>query len=120
MLEWIIKHHERILRDYGLQKPWYWNTFETALEHGHHAMHIGTWFWRPTLFWKPNAGVSREERKWLSEKYPSWEESWGVLWDQIIQNVKSGEMDEDAARDSCRRCATLRSCLSARLWTVSI
>jgi len=92
MLEWIIKHHERILRDYGLQKPWYWNTFETALEHGHHAMHIGTWFWRPTLFWKPNAGVSREERKWLSEKYPSWEESWGVLWDQIIQNVKSGEM----------------------------
>ena len=55
MLEWIVKHHERILRDYGLQKPWYWDQFEQALEHGHHAMHIGTWFWRPTLFWRIRA-----------------------------------------------------------------
>ena len=94
MLEWIVKHHERILRDYGLQRPWYWDTFETALEHGHHAMHIGTWFWRPTLFWRPNAGVSREEREWLNQKYPSWEESWGVLWDQIIENVNSGRMEK--------------------------
>lgn len=94
MLEWIVKHHERILRDYGLAKPWYWDTFEEALEHGHHAMHIGTWFWRPTLFWKPNAGVSKAERKWLNEKYPSWEDSWGVLWDQIIDNVNAGRMDK--------------------------
>lgn len=92
MLEWIVKHHERILRDYGLQKPWYWDIFEKALDHGHHAMHIGTWFWRPTLFWRPNAGVSKAERRWLNEKYPSWEDSWGVLWDQIIENVNAGNM----------------------------
>jgi toluene monooxygenase system protein A len=90
MLEWIVNHHERILEDYGLKKPWYWDQFLVALDNGHHAMHIGTWFWRPTLFWKPNAGVSKAERKWLNEKYPSWEENWGVLWDEIIANVNSG------------------------------
>jgi hypothetical protein len=94
MLEWIVKHHERILADYGLKLPWYWDKFLLALEHGHHALHIGTWFWRPTLFWKPNGGVSRAERKWLNEKYPSWEDSWGVLWDEIIKNVRDGKMDK--------------------------
>ncbi|MDA6302622.1 toluene monooxygenase, partial [Escherichia coli] len=84
---WIVNHHERILEDYGLKKPWYWDQFLYSLENGHHAMHLGTWFWRPTLFWKPNAGVSKDERDWLREKYPTWEENWGVMWDEIIKNV---------------------------------
>lgn len=94
MLEWIVNHHERILEDYGLEKPWYWEEFLESLNQGHHAMHIGTWFWRPTLFWKPNAGVSKEERVWLNEKYPGWDDQWGVLWDEIIANVNRGEMDQ--------------------------
>ncbi|HSV38884.1 MAG TPA: isoprene monooxygenase oxygenase subunit alpha [Nocardioidaceae bacterium] len=95
MLEWIVNHHERILEDYGLKKPWYWDTFMHSLENGHHAMHLGTWFWRPTLFWKPNAGVSKDEREWLREKYPTWEDNWGVLWDEIIKNV-----NDDAIYDT--------------------
>ena len=92
MLEWIVNHHERILEDYGLKKPWYWDDFMRSLDQGHHAMHLGTWFWRPTLFWKPNAGVSRDEREWLNSKYPTWEDDYGVLWDQIIANVNAGEL----------------------------
>ncbi|NDZ17408.1 toluene monooxygenase [Variovorax sp. WS11] len=92
MLEWVVHHHERTMKDYGLAKPWFWDTFLHCLDHGHHAMHLGTWFWRPTLFWKPNAGVSKAERKWLNEKYPNWEDSWGVLWDEIIANVNRGDM----------------------------
>jgi toluene monooxygenase system protein A len=92
MTEWIVNHHTRVLADYGLAKPWYWDDFLESLEDGHHAMHIGTWFWRPTLFWKPNAGVSKAERKWLNDKYPTWEDNWGYLWDQIIANVNAGEM----------------------------
>ena len=42
MLEWIVNHHERILEDYGLKKPWYWDQFLHSLENGHHAMHLGT------------------------------------------------------------------------------
>lgn len=94
MLEWIVNHHERILDDYGLKKPWYWDKFMHALDHGHHAMHIGMWFWRPTLFWKPNAGVSKDEREWLREKYPTWEENWGRQWDVIIDNVNSGAIEK--------------------------
>jgi 1,2-phenylacetyl-CoA epoxidase catalytic subunit len=90
MLEWIVNHHERILSDYGLQKPWYWEEFLASLDQGHHAMHIGTWYWRPTLFWKPNAGVSKAERRWLNEKYPNWDDDWGVLWDEIINNLNRG------------------------------
>jgi toluene monooxygenase system protein A len=92
MLEWVVTQHERTMRDYGLKKPWYWDTFLHCLDHGHHAMHLGTWFWRPTLFWKSNAGVSKAERRWLNEKYPSWEGSWGVLWDEIIHNVNAGKL----------------------------
>lgn len=90
MLEWIVNHHERTLEDYGLKKPWYWDQYMIALEGGHHAAHLGLWFWRPTLFWKPAAGVSKPEREWLSEKYPGWEQNWGCLWDEIIANVNSG------------------------------
>jgi toluene monooxygenase system protein A len=45
------------------------------------------------LFWKPNAGVSKAERVWLNEKYPGWDESWGVLWDQIIDNINEGKIE---------------------------
>lgn len=94
MLEWVVTQHERVTRDLGLKQPWYWDQFLESLEDGHHAMHIGTWFWRPTLFWKPNAGVSKAERAWLNEKYPTWEENWGFLWDEIIENVKNGEVEK--------------------------
>jgi hypothetical protein len=93
MLEWIVNQHERVREDYGLKRLWYWDQFLGALENGHHAAHLGIWFYRPTLFWKPSAGVSKAERKWLSQKYPSWEETWGVLWDQIIANINSGRLD---------------------------
>lgn len=91
MLEWIVNHHERMLADYGLARPWYWDTFLSSLEHGHHALHLGLWFWRPTLFFHPSAGVSKAERAWLCEKYPSWEASWGCLWDVIIDNINTGQ-----------------------------
>jgi len=94
MMEWIVNHHERTLQDYGLEKPWYWDQFLESLEHGHHALHIGTWFWRPTLWWKPNAGISKEERAWLNEKYPSWDDSWGYLWDEIGKNCASGNVEK--------------------------
>jgi YHS domain-containing protein/1,2-phenylacetyl-CoA epoxidase catalytic subunit len=90
MLEWVVHHHERVLADHGLERPWYWDTFLASLEHGHHALHLGLWFWRPTLFFHPSAGVSKAERAWLRAKYPGWEASWGPLWDVIIDNVNAG------------------------------
>lgn len=94
MLEWVVNHHVRILEDYGLKRPWYWDQFMNSLDNGHHAMQLGTWCWRPTLFWKSNAGVSKDEREWLQEKYPNWEQDWGVIWDVIIKNINEGRVED--------------------------
>ena len=41
------------IEDYGLKKPWYWDEFMQGLDTWHHALHMGLWYWRPTLWWKP-------------------------------------------------------------------
>ena len=90
MQEWIIGQFERQILDLGLDKPWYWDQFKTALDETHHGMHMGVWFWRPTVWWNPAAGVTPEDREWLEEKYPGWNESFGSCWDVIIENLVEG------------------------------
>lgn len=92
MEEWIITQYMRTLNDYGLKKPWYWDQFLENLETTHHALHLGVWFTWPTVWWKPQAGVSRAERAWLNQKYPHWEELYGEYWDVITHNINRGEM----------------------------
>jgi len=93
MEEWIVGQFMRSLADYGLRKPWYWNEFLEGLDIWHHSLHLGTWFWRQTLWWRPPAGVSRAERAWLAERYPRWEDLYGPLWDVIIANVNANRME---------------------------
>jgi toluene monooxygenase system protein A len=93
MQEWIVEQFVTSLEDYGLKKPWYWDEFMDCLDNAHHSLHIGTWFYRWTLFYNPAGGVSKDEREWLREKYPTWEENWGPLWDTIIHNINDGRPD---------------------------
>ena len=91
MLEFICKQFLEQFRDFGLEKPWYWDShFMPELDWTHHAYHMGVWFWRPTVWWNPDAGVSPEERDWLEEKYPGWNDSIGRNWDVITANVRAG------------------------------
>jgi toluene monooxygenase system protein A len=39
------------------------------------------------------AAVSPDERAWLVEKYPNWEQVYGDKWDVIIDNVNSNNME---------------------------
>jgi toluene monooxygenase system protein A len=94
MEEWIVGQLSDTLQDYGLKKPWYWNEFLDGLNTWHHSLHLGVWFWRPTVWWKPQAGVSRAERAWLNQKYPDWEENFGFIWEQLIENVVDGKMEQ--------------------------
>jgi toluene monooxygenase system protein A len=94
MEEWIVGQLSDTLQDYGLKKPWYWSEFLDGLETWHHSLHLGVWFWRPTVWWKPQAGVSRAERAWLNQKYPDWEENFGFIWEQLIDNVVDGKMEQ--------------------------
>jgi len=90
MLEFIVSQFERQLLDLGLAKPWYWDTLMRDIEITHHGMHMGVWYWRPTVWWNPAAGVSPDEREWLEEKYPGWNKRWGRCWDVITDNLLNG------------------------------
>jgi toluene monooxygenase system protein A len=93
MQEWIVGQFERSLTDLGLDKPWYWDTFLQQLDQQHHGMHLGVWYWRPTVWWNPAAGVTPAERDWLEEKYPGWNDTWGQCWDVIIDNLVEGRRE---------------------------
>jgi toluene monooxygenase system protein A len=56
----------------------------------HHAYHLGVYFWRPTVWWNPVAGTGPDERAWLEEKYPGWNDSFGTYWDVMGANVRAG------------------------------
>ena len=58
MSEWIVGQFERTLIDLGLDLPWYWNQMIDEFDYQHHAYQMGIWFWRPTLWWNPAAGVT--------------------------------------------------------------
>jgi len=90
MEEWVVDQFQRSVEDHGLKLPWYWDIFLSELDYEHHSLHMGVWFWRPTVWWDPAAGASAPERKWLAEKYPDWEETWGPMWDTIGKNIREG------------------------------
>ncbi|CAG4885413.1 Toluene-4-monooxygenase system, hydroxylase component subunit alpha [Georgfuchsia toluolica] len=92
MQEWIVVQFERSLIDLGLDLPWYWDTMIAELEFQHHAYHLGVWFWRPTVWWNPAAGMTPDDRDWLEEKYPGWNDTFGKCWDVIIDNVLKGNI----------------------------
>ena len=94
MQEWIVGQFERSLLDLGLEKPWFWDEFLREIDQQHQGMHMGVWFWRPTVWWNPPAGVSVEERAWLEEKYPGWNDTWGHCWDVITQNVLDDKKEQ--------------------------
>jgi toluene monooxygenase system protein A len=93
MEEWIIDQFIHTIEQYGLKKPWYWDEFMRGLDIWHHGLHMGMWFWRPTLWWRPMGAVSKDERAWLAEKYPNWEKVYGDKWDVIIDNVNANNME---------------------------
>jgi toluene monooxygenase system protein A len=90
--DWVVKQFADQFRDFGLEYPWYWEEFINELTWYHHAIHLGVWFYRPTVWWNPDAGVSDAERVWLEEKYPGWNRDFGRQWDVITGNVRNGEV----------------------------
>ena len=91
MQEWIVGQFERSLIDLGLDLPWYWDKMINEFDYQHHAYHLGVWFWRPTVWWNPAAGMTPECRDWLEEKYPGWNDTFGKCWDVIIDNLLAGK-----------------------------
>lgn len=94
MEEWVITQFERQLLDIGLEKPWYWDIFLADIDTFHHSQHIGVYLTRNTVWWNPAAGVGPEEREWLESKYPGWNDTFGQVWDVIIDNLLNGKEEK--------------------------
>ena len=90
--DWVVKQFADQFRDFGLEFPWYWDEFINELTWYHHAIHLGVWYYRPTVWWNPDAGVSEAERLWLEEKYPGWNRDFGRHWDVIRDNIRNGDI----------------------------
>lgn len=98
MEEWIIAQFQRLMRDLGYKLPWYWDLFVKELDYQHHSFQIGLYCWRPTI-WFDRKGPSPEERKWLRQKYPDWEDKFGPIWDTIIKNILDGKIEKTLSPD---------------------
>jgi toluene monooxygenase system protein A len=82
--EWVLDQFERSLREYGLSRPWYWDTFLRATEYYHHMVYASAYTYRATV-WFDLVLPGPEERAWLAEKYPkSWPEL-DPLWERITE-----------------------------------
>jgi toluene monooxygenase system protein A len=84
MEEWILDQFDRTLREFGLQRPWYWPTFLEAIETYHHMVYVSAYTYRATT-WFDFALPGPAERAWLRAKYPrSWDKI-DPLWQRITE-----------------------------------
>jgi len=94
MEEWIIDQFLRTLDEFGLRKPWYWDTFLDELEIYHHMVYASAYTYRATL-WFNFVVPSPAERKWLRQKYPKYWDSMEAVWEQIEERWRTvGPGDE--------------------------
>ncbi len=94
MEEWVLGQFARTLEALGLDLPWYWDDLKHEISTFHHAQQIGLYVYRALQWWRPIAAVAPEEREWLEEKYPGWNETYGKCWDVVIENIRSGDLDK--------------------------
>ncbi|GAA4555587.1 YHS domain-containing protein [Pseudonocardia xishanensis] len=97
MTEFVGEQFERQLLDLGLERPWYWDIFLEDVGVHHHCQAAATWAWRNTLWWNPTGNVGPRERAWLEEKYPGWNDTFGMYWDVMIENIRAGHPEKSEA-----------------------
>jgi toluene monooxygenase system protein A len=96
MEEWVLDQYASQLDDLGLAKPWYWDTFLSALDHYHHMVYASAYTYRASV-WFDFVVPSPRERAWLRTKYPR---SWGTIepvWERIDNRWRSADVNNDFA-----------------------
>jgi toluene monooxygenase system protein A len=94
MEEWIIEHFLRNLNEFGLKKPWYWETFMDALESYHHMVYLSAYTYRAAT-WFNFVIPSPEERAWLHLKYPKYWPQFEQGWAQVIDRWENTDPGND-------------------------
>ncbi len=96
MQEWVIDQFLRSLKEYGLERPWYWDEFMTALDHYHHMVYASAYTYRASV-WFDFVLPGPVERTWLRQKYPaSWSE-YEPVWERITDCWRQADPGNDFA-----------------------
>jgi toluene monooxygenase system protein A len=82
MEEWILDQFLRTLDEFGLKRPWYWETVLEELETYHHMIYASAYTYRATL-WFNFVLPGPDERKWLRQKYPKHWDEMDAVWETV-------------------------------------
>lgn len=96
MEEWVIDQFLSTLKEFNLEKPWYWNEFMDALDSYHHLVYASAYTYRATV-WFNFVLPGPDERKWLKEKYPKYWDSFDQNWEQITNRWSEADPGNDFA-----------------------
>jgi toluene monooxygenase system protein A len=96
MQEWVLDQYVRTLDEYGLARPWYWDTFMEALDNYHHMVYASAYTYRSTV-WFDMAVPSPEERAWLRSKYPDSWNAFDAVWDRVTDRWREADPENDFA-----------------------
>jgi toluene monooxygenase system protein A len=96
MEEWIVDQFLHTLADYGLERPWYWDTFLSALDHYHHMVYASAYSYRASV-WFDLVVPGPEERRWLREKYPASWSSFEPVWERVSERWRQADPGNDFA-----------------------
>jgi toluene monooxygenase system protein A len=94
MQEWVVDQYLSQLKEYGLEKPWYWETFLTELENYHHMVYASAYTYRATV-WFNFVLPGPRERTWLQYKYPDTWAKYDPIWEQITEEWKTSDVGND-------------------------
>ncbi len=82
--EWVLDQFLQLFREYGLERPWYWDRFVAALGSYHHMVYASAYTYRATT-WFDMALPGPREREWLRSKYPDTWEPLDPVWERITE-----------------------------------
>lgn len=87
MQEWVLDQFLGSLKEFGLSRPWYWDTFVEELDYYHHMVYVSAYTYRSTT-WFNMPMPSPEERAWLKSKYPQSWPKMEPIWNRIQERWK--------------------------------
>ncbi|MBK9263683.1 MAG: YHS domain-containing protein [Polyangiaceae bacterium] len=96
MAEWVLDQFVHSLDEYGLEKPWYWDTFLTAIDNYHHMVYASAYTYRATV-WFDMVVPGPRERTWLRQKYPRSWDAFEPVWDRIEASWRAADPGNDFA-----------------------
>ncbi|HKQ70641.1 MAG TPA: YHS domain-containing protein [Polyangiaceae bacterium] len=96
MQEWVVEQYLQSIESLGLEKPWYWDTFLSAVENYHHMVYASAYTYRASV-WFDFVVPGPRERAWLKSKYPSTWDMYDPIWQSITDRWKASDIGNDFA-----------------------